>query len=110
MNRESFKAGFIFGLADNGYTPDEFEDKMSKSAGILDFVGPLALAGVYTGIHGSRMMGRGLGTGLQKLTEPTEEDLDIAKKEELVGEYNRLIGEAKLRAAEQLRAQTAVAV
>ncbi len=107
MNRELFQAGFIVGLADQGYTPIEFEEKLEKTAlfGSVGWLIPAAIAAGALGLGGAKLLGRGAGRGIQALTEPSEADLEIAKKEEEVERYSQLIDEAKRRAAEQARVQ-----
>ncbi len=107
MNRELFQAGFIAGLADRGYTPTEFEEKLEKTAlfGAVGWLIPAAVAAGALGLGGAKLLGRGAGRAVQTLTEPSEADIEIAKKEEEVERYTQLIAEAKRRAAEQARAQ-----
>lgn len=104
MNKKAFQAGFLAGLADQGYTPSDLEARMEKSA-VVGWVLPLAAAGGLAALGATRLLGRGVGMAAQKFTEPTEQDLSIAKKQEELEEYRRLIEEAKLRAAEQTAVQ-----
>ncbi len=107
MNKEAFQAGFITGLADKGYTPDEFEGALEKSSliGALGWALPAAAGAGALGLGLTRLLGRGAGQTAQSFTEPGERDVDIAKKEEELETYKRLIQEAKQRAAEQVSAQ-----
>ena len=104
MNRDAFRAGFIAGLADMGYTPTEFEGRLEKTA-LLEWVLPAAVGAGALALGGSRLLGRGVGQATQAVTEPSERDVDIAKREEELETYKRLIREAKRRAAEQARTQ-----
>lgn len=104
MNRELFRAGFIAGLADQGYTPSEFETRMEKSA-VGMWILPAAIGAGALALGSAKLLGRGAGRMAQRLGEPSEEDLEIAKQEEELERYSQLITEAKRRAAEQAQMQ-----
>ena len=108
INKQAFRAGFLCGLAEQGLTPEEFEAGLDKKAFLGGVVGRLGASAVsllpwlaVAGVLGAKTLGRGAGRAAQSLTEPTETDLDIAKKEEELSQYKRLTGEARLRDAER---------
>lgn len=98
-SKDFFKAGFLAGLAEQGLTPSDLENKIEKQAfpWALMYALPLTLAGtaLALGSRGTTAIGRGVGKGIQSFTEPTPEDIDILKKEEELSEYQRLAGEAR---------------
>lgn len=111
MNKQAFRAGFCYGLAEKGLTPSEFESKLEKQAilgpamGVLGRMGSSVLGWApwigAAGLLGAKGLGTGAGRAYQTLTEPTETDIEIEKKEEEAEEYKRLTEEARLRAAER---------
>ena len=105
-NKDFFKAGFLAGLAEQGMTPSELETEMEKKAlpWTLMAALPLTLAGtaIAMGSRGATAAGRGVGRGIQAMGEPTPKDIDILKKEEELGEYQRLTQEARRKANTRL--------
>lgn len=103
MNKDEFRAGFITGLAYRGYTPSEFEARLEKTSqiGWLGWALPSAVGAGALGFGLARLMGRGAGEALHTVVEPGQRDIGLAKMEEELDQYERLIEEAKIRAAEQ---------
>ena len=97
MDKEAFKQGFIRGLAENGYTPQELEDCLEKSAGMWEWLAGAAALGL-AGIAAARLAGGGIGRGAGALMQPTQDDLDAVKKKEVIDKYHELTNRAKARA------------
>lgn len=106
MNKEAFKAGFLAGMAENGMTPSELEAGLEKRAILGALLNALARGAILipatagVGLAGTQWLGRAGGQAAHTLTEPTESDIELAKKEEELGEYKRLTEEARIRAIE----------
>jgi len=100
MDKAAFTEGFIEGLAEEGYTPSDLEDGLEKMAfGIWPMLGTAGIAALIA-LSGARFVARAGGRGMAKITEPSEEDIEAAKREEILAKYKTLTGEATRRALE----------
>lgn len=123
--REAFKAGFLLSCADKGMTADEAHALVKKAFGpgagnvvgelieapgrIISSVGPgLMGAGALAAIGLPIAAGAGVGWGAAKLTDD-DSNVDEAKTDELLAEYQRLTDQARRQIAmKQLRGQPTV--
>lgn len=100
MDKNAFKEGFIEGLAERGHTLQELEEGLEKMANIPLMMGGLGIAALLA-LGGARFAARMGGRAAAKLTEPTSEDIEAAKREEILGKYKTLTLKARQRALEQ---------
>lgn len=115
--KQAFKVGFLLRCADEGLTIEETHQRVKQA--IDKYANPLAaLAGAGTvlgglakhvlpfgaesglalGIGAPVAAGAGLGYMAAKMRHPGEEVLDQAKRDEVIGEYERLADEAQRKA------------
>lgn len=73
IRRRAFRLGYLVKCAEEGYTPSELEKCASGPAGDMAKWGIRALLGIPL------TYGLLLGWGTNKLTEPTQEDIQLLK-------------------------------
>lgn len=117
--QEAFKVGFLLGCADRGLDAAQTHALVKQAVGglgnvigelieapgrVISSVGPHVLnAGLLAGVGLPIAAGAGTGWAAAKLTDD-DTNLDEAKADELLAEYQRLTDQAKRQAAvKQLR-------
>lgn len=108
----AFKLGFLLKLAEEGVTPDKFFNSFKKQADLFD---PVLSGGVDAAKQVGGLLSKGLGyggvaaiaapvvaggiagAGHGLLDAPNAKDLDLMRKAEILGLYNRLAQDIKQR-------------
>lgn len=90
--RQSFKAGFLAGCAEEGLLPSESGPLVKAAEGWLDTAASLGGAGLLAAFAAPVVGGAGAGYAAAKLTDVDDTGVDDVKRQELIDEYRRQAG------------------
>lgn len=120
--KQAFKVGFLLRCADEGLTMEETHARvkaaLAKQANPLITGAGKMIGGLASLVPGAASLlaagsiaaplavGAGGGYLASKMTQPGDEVLDQAKRDEVIGEYERLADEARRKAKAKRLANT----